>query len=186
MLHLAQVEEQPDSGKRGLRLLARQVAEHAWEVLPNDAGRSGENFLLAEAATSLNHGNLVLVQVSEDRQITETRPATDWVMEFVETYLIYGVTPDFLKQESERVEGWRQELTLKSQELTRRTMETEARRDRIQTLEQDLEAQKHQLDEMMQSIIEREKKLENAPSVEENSVSDAPNEASPSDENEAS
>ena len=163
MLHLAQVEEQLDLGKRGFRLLARRVAEGIWEVISCDAASADEEgFLVADGAAEFCDGNLVLVEVAENGQATEVRPATDWVTNLVENYLTHGVTPDFLKQEAERVEEWRQELTLKSQDLTRRTMEAEARRDRIQTLEQDLEAQKQHLDDMMQSIIEREKKLDQA------------------------
>jgi hypothetical protein len=43
-----------------------------------------------------------------------------------------------LQQEVERAEEWRQSLTLQNQDLARRTLELEARREQIQALEESL------------------------------------------------
>jgi predicted RNase H-like nuclease (RuvC/YqgF family) len=67
-------------------------------------------------------------------------------LDLVEQYLSAGVTPTFLQEEAERTEQWRQDLTLQSQDLTRRHLEMEARREQIQTLEEDLKREKQQLE----------------------------------------
>jgi uncharacterized protein (DUF3084 family) len=51
-----------------------------------------------------------------------------------------------LQQESERVEQWRQSLTLQSQEIARRTLELEARREQLQELEEELRREKKKLE----------------------------------------
>jgi uncharacterized protein (DUF3084 family) len=68
------------------------------------------------------------------------------VLDLVQQYLSVGVTPTFLQEEAERTEQWRQDLTLQSQDLTRRHLEMEARREQIQTLEEDLKREKQQLE----------------------------------------
>ena len=56
----------------------------------------------------------------------------------LQTYLSNGITPAFLHQEVERAEKWRQTLSLQSQDLARRSLELEARREQIQALEESL------------------------------------------------
>ncbi|MBD0269428.1 MAG: hypothetical protein ICV77_14190, partial [Cyanobacteria bacterium Co-bin8] len=72
--------------------------------------------------------------------------ATPWVLTLVEQYLAFGVTPQALEQEIERAERWRQSLTLKSQEVDRRALETAARRDEIQELERKLKLEQEHLE----------------------------------------
>jgi hypothetical protein len=48
------------------------------------------------------------------------------------------MTPAQLRQEAERAESWRQSLTLQNQDLARRSLELEARREQIQALEESL------------------------------------------------
>lgn len=132
MLHLAKVQKQEISGKLGLRLLARQEAEYTWAVMPEEV------VISAVEATSLSEGLLVLVELSPTGEIFSLQNATTWVLELVQTYLSSGITPTFLQQESERAEKWRQSLTLQNQELSRRWLELEARREQIQALEESL------------------------------------------------
>ena len=139
MLHLAQVQKQGLLGTLGLRLLARQETEYAWtliaekNVIPEVEAVVGDRTLLP-----LGEGLLVLVELSPTGEIESIQNATHWVLELVKTYLINGITPTFLQQESERAEQWRQTLTLQSQELARRALEVEARREQIQALEESL------------------------------------------------
>ncbi len=139
MLHLAQVQKQGLLGTLGLRLLARQETEYAWtliaqtNVIPDVEAIVSDRTLLP-----LSEGLLVLVELSPTGEIESLQNATHWVLELVKTYLINGITPTFLQQESERAEQWRQTLTLQSQELARRALEVEARREQIQALEESL------------------------------------------------
>lgn len=136
MLHLAQVH-QGLSGNLVLHLLAAQKAEHIWTVITE------ENFVpLTGAAINLSNtwgeGLLVLVKLSPTGDVIEVQNAASWVLELVQTYLTSGITPDFLQQETQRAEQWRQTLTLQNQELSRRALEVEARREQIQALEESI------------------------------------------------
>jgi hypothetical protein len=139
MLHLAQVQKQGLSGKLGLRLLASQEAEYSWvldaqaNVIPDLETLLGDRQLIP-----LSEGLLVLVDLSATGEIESLQNATNWVLEVVRTYLTNGITPAFLQQETDRAEKWRQSLTLQTQDLARRALEVEARREQIQALEESL------------------------------------------------
>ncbi len=139
MLHLAQVH-QKNYSKAGLRLLATQKAENVWTVALEEA------FVLSARANDYGENALVLVELSSTQQILSIQDAKDWVLDLISTYLVNGITPTYLQQETERAEQWRQSLTLQSQELDRRTLELEARREQIQALEEDLKREKKQFE----------------------------------------
>lgn len=139
MLHLAQVQKQGLSGKLDLRLLARQEAEDTWAVIAEEVFIPTTDATLgANVALDLSEGLLVLVELSPTKKIENLQNATSWVLDLVQTYLTSGITPTFLQQETERAEQWRQTLTLQNQELARRSLELEARREQIQALEENL------------------------------------------------
>lgn len=140
MLHLAQIQKKGFLGKAELRLLARQKSENIWAII------SEEDIVLSTEANALSEGLLVLVELSNTRQVMSIREAKDWVLELVQKYLANGITPAFLRQETERAEQWRQSLTLQSQELDRRALELEARRDQIQLLEEKLKQEQKRLE----------------------------------------
>jgi hypothetical protein len=137
MLHLAQVQQA--TGEVGLRLLARQEGEYTWTVMTEEvvipAHEANNTYLLSE-------GLLALVELSSTGKILNLQNATNWVMELVQVYLTSGITPAFLQQECERAEDWRQNLTLQNQELARRLLELEARREQIEALEEGLKRDK--------------------------------------------
>ncbi|MBV9388876.1 MAG: hypothetical protein JOZ78_20830 [Chroococcidiopsidaceae cyanobacterium CP_BM_ER_R8_30] len=132
MLHLAQVQKQIHSGEGVLRLLARQEAEYIWVVLAEDV------FVPTSIALTLSKDLLVLVEISATGEVEHFQDATPWILDLVRTYLTPGITPTFLQQEAERAEQWRQSLTLQNQDLARRSLELEARREQIQALEENL------------------------------------------------
>lgn len=142
MLHLAQVQKQELSGKLGLRLLARQEAESTWLIITEEVVIPNAEAMLSAFHSSLCEGLLVLVKLSSNEEIESLQNATNWVLDLVQTYLTNGITPTFLQQETERSEKWRQTLTLQSQELARRSLEVEARREQIQALEESLKRDK--------------------------------------------
>lgn len=142
MLYLAQVQKKGILGKAGLQLLARQKSEHAWVLLPE------EDMVLSSEANNFNEGMLVLADLTTARQVIEIQDAKDWVLEIIQKFLLNGITPAFLQQETERAEQWRQSLTLQSQELDRRALELEARREQIQVLEENLKREKRLIESM--------------------------------------
>lgn len=142
MLHLAQVLKQGSLGCLELRLLAFQKPDTTWAVITEEVVVS------LPAASPEREGNLVLVELSQERQVIGLAAATEWVLDLVQKYLAYPYTPAFLQQEAERAEQWRQSLTLESQELGRRTLELEARREQIEALEANLKQERQQLEIM--------------------------------------
>lgn len=144
MLHLAQVKQKASEGKVLIRLLAQQKAEYAWAVLDED---ESQLCLDPDQHTSpYGEGALILVDLSPAKQIQEVYDATQWVLEIVEQFLAFGITPAILQEEVQRAEQWRQSLTLQSQELGRRALEVEARREQIQELEENLKQEKQAID----------------------------------------
>lgn len=148
MLHLARIQRKTLLGKAELLLLARQRSEYAWEVI-----KSTETSLLTDA-NALHEGNLVLLELDDDK-VTDLRDATDWLVQTLGEYLAIGITPGQLQEEIERAEQWRQSLTLQSQEIGRRVLETEARRDQIQQLEENLKKEKEEIRRL--ELVLREK-----------------------------
>jgi hypothetical protein len=145
MLHLAQVTQTDPGGKVKLQLLAQQKAEHAWAVLTDE-----DVSLWCDA--DYHAGALVLLELSPTKQVQHISDATGWVLEMMEQYLSFGITPAILQEEVQRAEQWRQSLTLQSQELGRRALEMEARRDQIQELEENLKAEKQKLEEIAAAL----------------------------------
>jgi hypothetical protein len=143
MLYLAQVQKKGFLGKGGLRLLARQKTEHSWSVMLE------HETIPSVDIENLNEGLLVLVELSASRQVLSVKDAKEWVLVLVQKFLANEITPSFLQQESERAEQWRQSLTLQSQELNRRALELEARREQIQMLEDSLKREKKLVESMV-------------------------------------
>jgi hypothetical protein len=137
MLYLAQVHKNEFLDQYQLRLLARQEADNVWAIIPEEA------FILLGKGNIMNEKLLVLVELSPTGDIERLEEATDWVLHLVQSYLSTGITPDFLQQEAERAEQWRQSLTLQNQDLARRSLELEARREQIQALEESIKRDKN-------------------------------------------
>jgi len=163
MLNLAQVKKNNNAGELELRLLARQKSETCWELIdpenvpftptnPSLQESGAINPAIAQSEIATNEGLLVLVELSEDQEVLNIQPARDWVLTLVDQYLSTGVTPSFLKEEADRTEQWRQDLTLQSQNLTRQRLEMEARRERIETLEEELKQKEKELEEKVKKL----------------------------------
>jgi len=140
MLHLALVQEKDLMGKARLQLLAHQTPEHTWTL--QELG----TYTLMIEASDYGEGSLVLVKLTNSGQVEQVQAVKVNGLEFVEQHLPSGITPMDLQQEEQRAEQWRQSLTLQSQELGRRALEMEARRDQIQELEENLRQEKKQLE----------------------------------------
>jgi predicted ATP-grasp superfamily ATP-dependent carboligase len=150
MLYLARVQNQEVLAEASLQLLACQNADETWAIiaeesvlnLPTDFDRNPNKF----ARNVLNEGVLVLADIGKNGELLDVRSAANWVLELVDKYLTTGMTADFLQQEARKAEEWRQSLTLQSQELSRRSIEVEARREQIQNLEAKLQQEKQVLE----------------------------------------
>jgi hypothetical protein len=136
MLYLAQVHKNDFLDQLQLRLLAREEAENMWVIIPEEA------FILLGKGNTLTKKLLVLVELSPTGDIERLEDATNWVLNLVKAYLTTGISPEFLQQEADRAEQWRQNLTLQNQDLARRSLELEARREQIQALEESLKRDK--------------------------------------------
>ncbi|BAY21947.1 hypothetical protein NIES2100_17100 [Calothrix sp. NIES-2100] len=137
MRYLAQVNKNEFLEQYQLRLLARQEADNLWALIPEEA------VILLGRGNTMSEKLLVLVELSPTGDIERLEEATNWVLHLVQAYLSIGITPDFLQQEAERAEHWRQALTLQNQDLARRSLELEARREQIQALEESLKKEKN-------------------------------------------
>ena len=87
-----------------------------------------------------------MVDINDEEQIVSVTDASQWVVDFVAEYLTHGLTPQGLADELDRAEQWRQSLTLQTQEVRRRALETAARRDEIQNLEKRLKLERETSD----------------------------------------
>ncbi len=132
MQYLAKVYSKYSSGSTQLQLLALNPSEHVWELI------SPSKLVTIAQEVPFNEQVLVLVEMESEEQVVSLEDATEWVTDFVAEYLTLGLTPRGLEDELERAEQWRQSLTLQSQEVRRRALETAARRDEIQNLEKRL------------------------------------------------
>ncbi len=141
MQYLAKVHAKYSSGSTELQLLALNPSEHVWELI------TPSKLVTVFQEVPFNEQVLVLVELEDDEHVVSLKDATEWVTDFVAEYLTLGLTPRGLEAELERAEQWRQSLTLQSQEVRRRALETAARRDEIQNLEKrlklDREAAEH-------------------------------------------
>ncbi|WP_318733055.1 MULTISPECIES: hypothetical protein [unclassified Roseofilum] len=154
MLYLAQVQKEQLLGKVGLQVLAAQESETTWKLAAE------EDLIPCSESDSWTQNQLVLLEVTESREILSIAEAKDWVLKLVEQYLSAGITPEFLHGEMERAEQWRQDLTLQSQEVARGKLEVEARHAQLQIVEEKLNKEKNQLEEEKQYLETQLKQLQ--------------------------
>ena len=139
MLHLAQVKKNPNSGEMELLLLARQTSEDLWDIMSSE-------LLPCQLPLPCGDGVLVLIKLDGEQKILEIEEAKDWVMGLVETYLTNQMIDlEWVQKEQEKVEQWRQEITVKSLDLTRRQLELETQKEQLQELETKLKQGKEDL-----------------------------------------
>ena len=145
MLYLAQVHKNDFLDQYQLRLLARQESENFWLTIADSDSvvLAIETLILLGKGNAMSNNLLVLVELSPTGEIQRVEDATPWVINLVQTYLSTGITPEFLKQVAEKVESWQQNLTLQNQDLARRSLELEARREQIEALEESIKRERN-------------------------------------------
>ena len=131
MRHLAQVQINPLTGHQQLLVLAHEQEDGSWQV--------GDRLEISFDVDSFAVGMLVIVKLDESHKIISIHNATDWLLDVVKQHFAKGViTPDFILKEQAKIETWRQEITSQSQDLTRRQLEIETRREQLEELEKKL------------------------------------------------
>ena len=153
MLHLAEVKNNESVGGVKLQLLARQQSDNFWAVI------NPEKYVSLANTDSLKAGVFVLVELSDNHEVLNIQDVKDWMLDFVQQYLTTGITPNFLQEEVERAQKWRQDLTLQSQDLTRRHLEVEARLEQIQSLEVDSTRRMQQVEVTTMQLRAKEEEL---------------------------
>jgi hypothetical protein len=156
MLYLAQVKINSDSGASEFQLIARQQSEHIWEIC-NAHLPLGDKSQAMLNACNLCEGLLLLVELDEDRQAIAIENAKDWVVNLIIEHLSKtSISPEFVRQEQQRIEQWRQEIAAQSLDLTRRYLEIETQREQIEELEASLKLEREQIELRWQQIQDLE------------------------------
>lgn len=135
MLYLAEVQKQKSGfglggAKAELKLLACRRSEHNWSAVP------GEELIPAEEANSFNAGTLVLVELSNSKQVQQIQEAARQLVSILQNF---SRLQDKFKDKEEEIEQWKASLTFSSQELNRREMEMQAREEQLAQMEEELE-----------------------------------------------
>ncbi len=142
MLHLAQVVKNSTSGKLQLHLLAVEESKLQWTFCY-------ERYISIMEENNFSEDIFVLVDLDEDNQIIQFKPAKEWILNLIKEYLVKGEVNKHIAinipDEQVRLEKWRQELTAQSQDLTRIRLEVETRREELQQLEQNLSLEREKL-----------------------------------------
>lgn len=150
MLYLAEVQKKSGfmgGSKVELKLLARQQSEQSWNAVP------GDDLIPTDSANDFSHGNLVLVELSPNRQVQNLQEASKQLVVILQNF---SRMKEKFRTQEEEIEGWKQSLIYQSQELTRRELEMETRQEELQQLEADMQQfeQQHQELSELRSQIE--------------------------------
>lgn len=143
MLYLAEIQKQRGgllggASKTELKLLACQRSDQNWSNVP-------EETIVAEEASKLNDGALVLVEVSPNRQVQRIQEAGRPLVNILQNF---SRQMEKFKLKEDEIDQWKQSLMFQVQELNRREMDMESRWEQLQNLEgevQRLEEQKQEL-----------------------------------------
>jgi DNA repair exonuclease SbcCD ATPase subunit len=151
VLYLAEVLRKTrviGGGKAEFKLLAYQRSEQSWSAV------SGEEILPAPDDASYNAGVLVMLEVSNSKQVQRHTEAGRQLVSILQSFSRFQ---EKAKIQEEEIEQWKQSLTYQSQELNRREMEMEAQQEQFQQMEEDFERlnQQRQEVETAQAEIER-------------------------------
>ena len=157
MLYLAEVQKKTGfigSGKPEFKLLACQRGENSWSAVP------GDETLSAPDDAAYNAGALVMVEMTNNRQIQRHYEAGRSLVSILQTFSNLSKKS---KTQEEEIEQWKQSLTFQSQELNRRELELESRQEQVEQAEADieqLEGQRKELQQLKDQLQQQREKLE--------------------------
>lgn len=160
MLYLAEVIRQNrqfmGSLKTELKLLACQHNDQTWSSIPNDESVSTE-----QIDQPIGEGALMMVQMGQNRQIQE--PPQLAGTELVRQLQRLSRLSEKMKDEQQKIDQWKQSLTVQAQELNRREMEIDARLEQLEEMEvefQQLERRAREIDQAEDKLHREQSKLE--------------------------
>lgn len=149
MLYLAEVQKKSGiMGSRAeLKLLACQRSEQIWNAV------SGEELipLSADQANQYNTGALVLVDLTNNRQVQRFLEAGRQLVNILQNF---SKLQERVRSQEEEIEQWKASLTFQSQELQRRELDMEARQEQIQNMDGDLALLQQQREELERKHLE--------------------------------
>lgn len=159
MLYLAEVKKQTKGFiggyKTELKLLACQHNDQTWSAIP------GEDILTYDETNSLGEGALLLVNLSNNRQLQGNPELAG--AEMVRQLQKISRLMERSKKDQEKIEQWKQSLTYQSEILNRQKVEMEARIEQIEQIEAEfeyLERKRQELETLKQQLKEQQRHLE--------------------------
>ena len=159
MLYLAEVKKQTrgfiGGYKTELKLLACQHKDQTWSAIP------GEDILTYDETNSLGEGALLLVNLSNNRQLQGNPELAG--AEMVRQLQKISRLMERSKKDQEKIEQWKQSLTYQSEILNRQKMEMETRIEQIEQIEAEfeyLERKRQELETLKQQLNEQQRQLE--------------------------
>ena len=159
MLYLAEVKKQTrgfiGGYKTELKLLACQHNDQTWSAIP------GEDILTYDETNSLGEGALLLVNLSNNRQLQGNPELAG--AEMVRQLQKISRLMERSKENQEKIEQWKQSLTYQSEILNRQKVEMEARIEQIEQIEAEfeyLERKRQELETLKQQLKEQQRHLE--------------------------
>lgn len=117
------------TGKTELKLLACQHNEQNWSPVPKEV-------IVSNETNKFNHGALVLVELSANRQIQRIEEANLTLVNILQNFS--RQVARFKLKESE-IDQWKYSLRIQAEELNRRQSEMESRWQEIQSLENEFQ-----------------------------------------------
>ncbi|MDB9474466.1 pilus motility taxis protein HmpF [Dolichospermum circinale] len=117
------------TGKTELKLLACQHNEQNWSPVPKEV-------IVSNKTDKFNHGALVLVELSANRQIQRIEEANLTLVNILQNFS--RQVARFKLKESE-IEQWKYSLRIQAEEFNRRQNEIESRWQEIQSLENEFQ-----------------------------------------------
>lgn len=157
MLYLAEIIQKKGGiiggGKSELKLLACQRGEQNWSAI------AGEEIIQAEDASRYSPGTLLLVDLTNTKQIQRIQEAGRPLVNILQNF---SRLQEKFKTQEEEIEQWKQSLTYQSQELNRREMELETRQEQLQQMEtefEQMEEQRQQFETTREEVARRQEEL---------------------------
>jgi chromosome segregation ATPase len=166
VLYLAEVQKPKSgllgSGKSALKLIACQRNDQNWSPIPDE-------IIIADEASKLNDGALVLAELSPNRQVQRIQDASRPLVSILQNF---SRQVEKFKLKEEEIDQWKQSLIIQAQELNRRETEMEFRWEQVQRLEHDskrIDTQKHlfgtsltEIDQLRAEVESNHRDLEGA------------------------
>ncbi|MEM8639604.1 MAG: hypothetical protein AAGG51_12430 [Cyanobacteria bacterium P01_G01_bin.54] len=168
MVYLAQVKTHTPPQQLSVAVLARQVTDGKWAVESHTEQENITVSLLSEAEAQFwPAGTLVLLELDANFNCANIQDALPQLLQGLNV-----LTAPSPLSDPQNIEQWRQELTLKSQEMSMKMLELASRRERLEAEEAEL-ASRHEHLKAEEAELDRERQhlaIERAQQTSESAV----------------